>query len=60
MNIQQLAHKLNELTAEGEGNDRVYVYSDNDPMDAELTAIEAREVIPFKPFWTNVDGYLIK
>lgn len=60
MTVFKLREQLDDLVNDGLGNSRVYVYSDNDPQDAELMALEAREVVPFKPFWTTVDGFLIK
>ena len=57
MSVKELKAKL--ATIEDQ-DARVYTLTDGDPMDAELTSVEAREVVPYKPFWSNVNGYLIQ
>lgn len=40
---------------------RVYTFTDTgDPMDAELMAVEARDFKPYKPFWSNVNGFILQ
>jgi hypothetical protein len=54
--------ELEILCASIEDKDaRVYTYTDTgDPMDAELHAIPARELVAYKPFWSNVNGYILQ
>jgi hypothetical protein len=61
MTIEKLRDKLTELVDSGHGDHRVYVYSDNPyAMEAEIGAIEAQSIEPFKPFWSTVEGYIIQ
>ena len=60
MTTIELRDRLNEVIDQGGGEKPAYVFSDADPMEAELVALEAQEVLPFKPFWTTVEGILIQ
>jgi hypothetical protein len=57
MNISQLQKILSTIEDQ---TAPVYVMTDDDPMEAELSAVQAREVVPFKPFWSNVQGYILQ
>lgn len=58
MSVKEAIEKLGTIE---DKEARLYTFTDNgDQMDAELASIEAREIVPFKPFWTNVNGYLIQ
>jgi len=58
MNVTELRDRCNKLIDEGHSEARVYAFTDT-AVD-ELTAVEARELEPFNPFWSTVEGYIIQ
>ena len=60
MNVTELRDRCNKLIAEEKGEARIYCYIMTDPQELELNCTEARELEPFKPFWSTVEGYIIQ